>query len=58
MLKRSILFRKRLNLSGKARVVFPTIFGQFYRTVLGDLTNARKYLERSLEQENNSCNLS
>ncbi len=26
-------------------------FGQFYRTVLGDLTNARKYLERSLEQE-------
>jgi len=26
-------------------------FGQFYRTVLGDSTNARKYLERSLEQE-------
>ena len=26
-------------------------FGHFYRTVLGDLTNARKYLSRSLEQK-------
>ena len=44
-------FQKAIKFERKGTGRISYDFGQFYRTVLGDLTNARMYLEKSLEQE-------